>query len=137
MQRHGTRLIREFEELPDVEINKQKLLQILVNLISNAKYALSSSKKEEKIIIIRIYKHGDDRFRIEVDDNGMGISEENLTKIFNHGFTTKQHGHGFGLHSSALASKEIGGELTVYSEGVEKGAIFTLDLPFKPAEINK
>ena len=137
LQRHGTRLIREFEELPDVEVNKQKVLQILVNLISNAKYALSSSRKEEKIITIRIYKHVEDQFRIEVADNGVGISRENLTKIFSHGFTTKKHGHGFGLHSSALASGEIGGSLTVHSDGVGQGAIFTLELPFKPAEVIK
>jgi signal transduction histidine kinase len=137
LQRHRTRLIREFDEFPDVEIDKQKVLQILVNLISNAKYALSNSGKEEKIITIRIYKHEVDRFRIEVADNGVGISEENLTKIFSHGFTTKKHGHGFGLHSSALTSKEIGGSLTVHSDGVGQGATFTLELPFKPAEITK
>ena len=135
--RHGTQLIRDFEELPDVEIDKQKVLQILVNLISNAKYASGSSKKEEKIITIRISKHVEDQFRIEVADNGVGISPENLTRIFNHGFTTKKHGHGFGLHSSALASKEIGGSLTVHSDGVGQGATFTLELPFKAAEIIK
>ena len=137
LQRHGTQLKREFEELPDVEIDKQKVLQIMVNLISNAKYASSSSEKEEKIITIRIYKHGEDQFRIEVADNGVGISQDNLTKIFSHGFTTKKHGHGFGLHSSALASKEIGGSLTVNSDGLGRGATFTLELPFKPVEIIK
>ena len=135
LQRHGTRLIREFEELPDVEIDKQKVLQILVNLISNAKYASSSSEKEEKIITIRVHKHVEDQFRIVVADNGVGIPRDNLTKIFSHGFTTKKHGHGFGLHSSALASKEIGGSLIVHSDGVGQGATFTLELPFKPAEI--
>jgi PAS domain S-box-containing protein len=134
LQRHGTRLVREFEQLGEVKINKQKVLQILVNLISNAKYALSDSKKEEKIVTVRIYKRREDRFRIEVADNGIGISRENLTKIFSHGFTTKEHGHGFGLHSSALASKEIGGSLTVRSDGPEKGATFTLELPFKPVK---
>jgi two-component system NtrC family sensor kinase len=132
LQRHGTRIIREFEELPDVEINKQKVLQILVNLISNAKYATSSSEKEEKIITIRIYRYQEDRFRIEVADNGIGIHEDNLTKIFTHGFTTKKHGHGFGLHNSALASNQIRGSLTVHSDGLGQGATFTLELPFKP-----
>jgi two-component system NtrC family sensor kinase len=137
LQRHGTRLVRKFEELPDIEVNKQKVLQILVNLISNAKYALSNSEKEEKIVTVRIYKHREDRFRIEVTDNGVGITRENLTKIFSHGFTTKKHGHGFGLHSSALASKELGGALTAHSDGLGQGAKFTLELPFKPAEITK
>jgi signal transduction histidine kinase len=135
LERHGTQLICEFEELGDVEIDKQKVLQMLVNLVSNAKYALSSSDKEEKLLTIRIYKHGEGRFRIEVADNGVGISEDNLTKIFSHGFTTKKHGHGFGLHSSALAAKEMGGSLTVHSDGVGKGATFTLELPFKPVGV--
>ena len=137
LERHGTRLIREFEKLPDVEIDKQKALQILVNLVSNAKYALSGSNRDEKLLTIRIYKHGEKRFRIEVADNGVGISEDNLTKIFSHGFTTKKGGHGFGLHSSALAAKEIGGSLTVHSDGVGQGATFTLELPFKPVEVMK
>lgn len=135
LQRHGTRLIREFDELGDVDIDKQKVLQILVNIINNAKYALSDSGKKEKLLTIRIRKHGEDRLRIEVDDNGVGIPKENLTKIFRHGFTTKRDGHGFGLHSSALTAKEIGGSLTVHSDGVGKGAIFTLELPFKPVEV--
>ena len=137
LQRHGTRLIRDFEELPDVEIDKHKVLQILVNLISNAKYASGSSEKEEKTITIRIYKHVEDQCRIVVADNGVGISPDNLTRIFSHGFTTKKHGHGFGLHSSALASREIGGSLTVHSDGVGRGATFTLELPFKPVKVIK
>jgi C4-dicarboxylate-specific signal transduction histidine kinase len=137
LERHGTRLIREFEELGNVKIDKQKALQILVNLISNAKYALSDSKREEKLLTIRIYKHSEKRFRIEVADNGVGISEDNLTRIFSHGFTTKKHGHGFGLHSSALASSEMGGSLTVHSDGLGQGATFTLELPFKPVEVMK
>jgi signal transduction histidine kinase len=135
LQRHGTRLIREFEELPLIEINKQKVLQILVNLISNAKYALSDSGKDEKLITIRIYKHQEDQFRIEVADNGVRIPRDNLTKIFNHGFTTRRYGHGFGLHSSALAAKEMGGSLTVHSDGSGQGAAFILELPFKLEEV--
>jgi len=137
LQRHGTRLVREFQELPDIEIDKQRVLQIMVNLISNAKYALSGSDKEDKLLTIRINRRGEDRFRIEVADNGAGIPKENLTKIFSHGFTTKQHGHGFGLHSSALAAKELGGFLTVHSDGLGKGARFTLELPFKSARVTQ
>jgi PAS domain S-box-containing protein len=137
LQRHGTRLVREFDELPDVEIDKQRVLQILVNLISNAKYALSDSKKREKLVTIRLYKQNEDHFRIEVADNGVGISEENLTKIFSHGFTTKEGGHGFGLHGSALAARELGGSLMVHSDGVEQGAMFTLELPFKPVGVRR
>ena len=62
-------------------------------------------------------------------DNGIGIPPENLTRIFNHGFTTRKDGHGFGLHSGALAAKEMGGSLTVHSGGTGQGAAFTLELP--------
>ena len=135
LQRRGTRLVREFEQLPDVEIDKQRVLQILVNLINNAKHALSDSTKQDKLLTIRIYRRGEDRFRIEVADNGVGIPKENLAKIFSHGFTTKPHGHGFGLHSSTLAAGELEGSLTVHSDGADQGATFTLELPFKPAKV--
>jgi len=64
-----------------------------------------------------------------VRDNGMGIPPENLTRIFVHGFTTRKEGHGFGLHSGALAAREMGGSLSVHSDGPGKGATFTLELP--------
>ncbi|MBN1866622.1 histidine kinase, partial [Candidatus Sumerlaeota bacterium] len=62
------------------------------------------------------------------------IAKENLARVFTHGFTTKKHGHGFGLHSGANAAKEMGGSLTAYSDGVGKGARFVLDLPFNSGE---
>jgi signal transduction histidine kinase len=58
-----------------------------------------------------------------------------MTRIFNHGFTTRASGHGFGLHSGALAARELGGTLTVRSEGVGQGATFTLDLPVHHEEV--
>ena len=74
------------------------------------------------------------RVRIEVHDNGMGIAPEMLTRIFQYGFTTREEGHGFGLHSSALAAQELGGSLTVHSDGPGQGATFTLELPYLLAE---
>jgi two-component system, NtrC family, sensor kinase len=71
---------------------------------------------------------------IEVIDNGVGIAAENLTRIFQHGFTTRAEGHGFGLHSSAIAAAELGGSLRAESKGVGKGATFIIDLPFRPKE---
>jgi signal transduction histidine kinase len=68
-----------------------------------------------------------------VIDNGVGISPENLTRIFNHGFTTRKKGHGFGLHSSVLTAKEMGGSLTVHSDGPGQGSSFTLELPLPEA----
>jgi C4-dicarboxylate-specific signal transduction histidine kinase len=104
------------------------LLQILVNLICNAKKACDESIQPEKLLIMRVAK-GEGRIKISVIDNGVGIPPENLTRIFNHGFTTRKDGHGFGLHSGALAAKEMGGALVAHSDGPGKGASFTLDLP--------
>jgi signal transduction histidine kinase len=135
LDKYGIQLICDFAELPEVYIDKQKMLQILVNLVANAKYALIHSEKEEKLLTVRFYQHGEDCLRVEISDNGMGIPKEDLTKIFRHGFTTKKHGNGFGLHSGALAAKEMGGLLSVHSDGVGQGATFTLELPFKPVEV--
>ena len=84
---------------------------------------------------MRTYLCGQRRVRIEVTDNGIGIPQENMTKIFSHGFTTKKEGHGFGLHSCAIAAKEMKGALTAQSDGPGRGATFILELPFKPVEV--
>ena len=90
---------------------------------------MEERKGDEKRLVIRVVKSSPDRVQITVADNGVGIPSENLTKIFNHGFTTKKDGHGFGLHSGANAAKEMGGSLTAKSDGPGKGAEFILELP--------
>src|SRR5438034_1697909 len=131
LERHAVGLRHEIEPVPAILVDKHKVLQILVNLIHNAKYALSESDRLDKLLTVRVCRGGDDRACIHVIDNGVGIPPENLTRIFAHGFTTRRNGHGFGLHSGALAARELGGSLTVQSEGAGKGATFTLALPFK------
>jgi PAS domain S-box-containing protein len=126
--RHGVAVEREFGDVPPINVDKHKVLQILVNLIRNAKYACDESSRSDRRVTVRV-AGSDDRITIAVIDNGVGIPEENLTRIFHHGFTTRALGHGFGLHSSALAAKELGGSLTVRSEGTDRGATFTLELP--------
>jgi len=133
--RHGIHLVRDFADIGPVNTDKQKVLQILVNLISNAKYAMTKNESDKKELVIRLYEREGQKVLIEVTDNGAGIAQENLTKIFSHGFTTKKDGHGFGLHSGALAANELGGTLTVHSDGPGKGATFILELPFKPAKV--
>jgi len=134
LTRHDVQVIREYSELPKILVEKHKVLQILVNLISNAKYAMEEANPPVKQLVMRMGMNGNNHFKIAVIDNGVGISAENLTRIFAHGFTTKKTGHGFGLHSSALAAKEMGGTLHVHSEGIGKGASFTLELPLKLGE---
>jgi PAS domain S-box-containing protein len=131
LSRHEVSLTREYEDVPPITVDKHKVLQILVNLIRNAKYACDDGGREEKQMVVRI-ANCEDRVRISVIDNGVGIPAENLVRIFNHGFTTRRGGHGFGLHSGALAAKELGGTLVAQSEGPGMGATFTLELPIAP-----
>jgi C4-dicarboxylate-specific signal transduction histidine kinase len=132
LERHGVHLQREYEEnLPTIVVEKHKVLQILVNLIGNAKYACDDSGRQDKKVVLRATK-AHDAINISIIDNGVGIPEENLTRIFNHGFTTRKQGHGFGLHNGALTAKEIGGSLRAQSDGPGKGAAFTLELPLQP-----
>jgi PAS domain S-box-containing protein len=125
---HGVRVVREFEPLPELPLDKHKVLQILVNLISNAKYALVAAEPPERLLTVRLTCDSQ-RLCISVRDNGMGIAPENLTRIFSHGFTTRPDGHGFGLHSGALAAREMGGALLAHSDGPNRGATFILELP--------
>jgi signal transduction histidine kinase len=127
--RHGIQLVREFDPVPPIAVDKHKVLQILVNLLHNAKYAMESNGPREKRLTLGLHRNGGGSVQITVRDSGIGIPTENLTRIFSHGFTTRKGGHGFGLHSGALAAKEMGGNLTAHSEGPERGAVFTLELP--------
>jgi len=128
MERHNVKVVREYVDEPVMLVDKHKLLQILVNLVRNAKHACNDAAEMNKTITLRVTKGGD-RVKIGVIDNGVGIAPEHLTLIFNHGFTTKKDGHGFGLHSSALTAKEMGGTLTAFSDGLGRGASFILELP--------
>jgi len=127
--RHNVQLVRDYEEVPALMVDKHKVLQILINLLQNAKRACVQSGRAERRVTVRIRRQGEGAIRMEVADNGVGIPAENLTRIFAHGFTTKADGHGFGLHSGALAARQLGGALRAESEGVGKGATFTLELP--------
>jgi PAS domain S-box-containing protein len=126
--RHGLEVVRDFQADPVISTERHKILQILINLIRNAKYACDDSNKPDKRVTLRILEHAG-RVQIIVADNGVGIPAENLTRIFSHGFTTRRDGHGFGLHSGALAARELGGTLTAQSDGPGLGAVFTLELP--------
>ena len=131
--RHGVTTVRDFAEVPLIQVDKHKVLQILVNVIRNAKYACAELKRGERRVTVRI-RTAQQAVTVAVIDTGIGIPRENLQRIFNHGFTTRPEGHGFGLHSSALAAQELGGSLEAQSDGPGKGATFTLTLPLKSAE---
>jgi PAS domain S-box-containing protein len=133
LTRHRIQIMRQYSKVPLLMTDKHKVLQILVNLVHNAKYALDESALEEKQLTVGIGINGENRVQVTIADNGVGIPPENLTRIFSHGFTTRKNGHGFGLHSGANTASELGGSLTVHSDGPGKGAVFTLELPVDKA----
>nr|WP_238536535.1 GAF domain-containing sensor histidine kinase [Stigmatella aurantiaca] len=128
LKRHGVVLRCEIAPVPMLKVDKHKVLQILINLISNAKHALDGVPEGKRNLCVRLVGEGK-RVRIQVVDDGMGIAPEVREKLFTHGFTTRPEGHGFGLHSSALAAQMLGGRLTLESQGTGKGAVATLEFP--------
>ncbi|MGO8760275.1 MAG: ATP-binding protein [Terracidiphilus sp.] len=133
LARHGVAIIREYEPLDGIVTDRHRVLQILLNLLQNAKDAVKAGGRQPREIVVRLRKAGPSRIRFKVADNGVGIAPENLARIFSHGFTTKKQGHGFGLHSGALAAMELSGTLSVVSAGLGAGATFTLELPLRVA----
>jgi len=128
-ERHGIEVVRRYDQIPVIMADRHKVLQILINLLSNAKQALAASAANPKQVILRVYLQGLERVRFEVTDNGVGIPAENLARIFSLGFTTKANGHGFGLHSGANSATEMGGCLMALSDGINCGATLVLELP--------
>ena len=130
LERLGISIERDYAQVPPALVDRHKLLQILVNLLTNARHALLESATQDKRLKIGIWLTADGQHLIiEVTDNGVGIAPENLPRLFSQGFTTKKTGHGFGLHISALAAADMKGRLTCSSPGPGQGATFTLELP--------
>ncbi|WP_043427703.1 trifunctional serine/threonine-protein kinase/ATP-binding protein/sensor histidine kinase [Cystobacter fuscus] len=128
LRRHGVTVHREVSELPRVKVDKHKVLQILINLLSNAEHALDGVPEGRRDLWVRLVAEGGVA-RIQVADSGVGIAPELMDSLFTHGFTTRKDGHGFGLHSSALAAQMLKGRLLLESAGPGQGAVATLELP--------
>jgi PAS domain S-box-containing protein len=129
LSRHHIRIERDYQPAGTVFADKARVLQIIINLISNARTACGEGGAGDKVITLSVRPGPDRRVRLLVRDNGIGIPAENLNRIFAHGFTTHAAGHGFGLQSAANAAREMQGSLTVTSDGPDTGATFTLELP--------
>lgn len=127
LERHRVSVERDLARVAPMRLDRHRLLLILVNLVRNAKCALESAAEPRRLRVRLRAESG--VLRIEVSDNGEGIRPEHLPRIFEHGFTTREQGHGYGLHSGALAIKQMGGTIDVHSDGAGAGARFTIELP--------
>lgn len=128
IERHGLHIEKDFDNTESVVVQKSKLIHILINLFKNAKESMEELPSEEKKLIISTWQDSEMVY-LSVSDKGEGIAAEEKEKVFKHGFTTKEKGNGFGLHTCANYMTEMGGDITVDSEGIGKGATFTICLP--------
>ncbi len=129
LARHRIRVTRDYAQAANVRAQRQKAVQILTNLIRNAKEALDDIPEAGRQLQLSVKPGRSGFVEVSVEDSGPGIAAENLVRIFNFGFTTKKGGHGYGLHNAALAAREMGGSLKAFSAGHGKGARFVLELP--------
>lgn len=132
-EKHEIALAQDFASVPPVLLDRHRILQIVVNLLTNARDAILENDPPTKQVTVRT-RLEDTQIAIVVRDNGKGISASDMERIFEHGFTTKATGHGFGLHASALAADEMGGSLKCINRGGDQETVFELRIPFRPLD---
>ena len=129
LQEANVAVIQEFQEVPQLIVDKHQLLQILVDVICNACQAMESASQRYLVVRIKLVIGPPDSLCVEIQDTGSGIPPDDITKIFGQGYSTKYRGRGLSLHHGALMAKNMGGALRAQSEGMGQGATFFLDLP--------
>jgi signal transduction histidine kinase len=130
----GARVVRSIVAMPPVLLDRHGVTDILANLLANAASALETVARDERRIDLGVSHTAAGHLEFTVTDCGIGIAPEHRAQLFKYGFTTRAGGHGFGLASSLLAAKAMGGTLRARSEGLGKGATFTLAIPYRPAD---
>jgi signal transduction histidine kinase len=129
MLRGSVELVTEIaESLPTIQGDEQKLRQVMINLIANARQAMSAGG----VLTLRAYRttlRGDEAVTVEVEDTGGGIPADILRNIFNPFFTTKEGGTGLGLPISHRIVEQHRGRIEVQNRA--KGAVFILRLPVR------
>lgn len=130
-------LIRDYADMPQIITDKQQVSQIVANLIANATEAMQQQVQEPHQLTVRTQLHTDEdnRIRLQMIDSGIGISSDNLQRIFAQSLVPERGKQGSGLHNNANAAKNLGGSLTAASDGEGLGATFTLELPITFLEI--
>jgi two-component system, NtrC family, sensor kinase len=135
LSRRRVSVVKHWPDVPEALLDRHLILQVLINLIANALQAMDGVTDRPPRLALRAQAIDSlQRLVVQVEDNGEGITKENLARLFTHGFTTRKRGHGFGLHSCALAAQAMGGEIRAESPGPGQGALFTLELPLNETE---
>ncbi len=129
IERFNISVIREWQDLPELLIDKHQVLEIISDVIENACQAMESVDLRELTLRVKQVNGPPDSARVEIQDTGVGIPPEDLTRIFGQGYSTKEHTRGSSLHTGALVAKNLGGALSAHSNGKDCGALFALDLP--------
>jgi len=133
LKRHRIRINVEVDQaLTQVTMSHNQLLQALLNVVKNAAESIAKRQEEEKldgVIELRANRLGLDRLRLSVRDNGAGFDAEQQAQLFKFGYSTKARGSGFGLHATALFVQEMGGSIKLESDGINRGALLTIELP--------
>jgi signal transduction histidine kinase len=127
-RRAGVHMEEHFECPEPVYLDRHRALEIMMNLLRNAEDAVLAHAPAAPCVRVST-RCTDGVLCVTVSDNGMGISSAEMARLFRYGYTTKEHGHGFGLHYCRALAEEVGGQLSCSSEGEGRGATFTLELP--------
>lgn len=130
-------VVRDYRYDGPLSVDRYKVLQILLNLLANAQQAMQETPETNRRVFLRISRD-EEWVRLEVEDTGRGIPQDNLPLLFNQGFSTHaESGHGYGLHSSANWAKDLGGTLVAHSDGPGRGASFVLKIPLSGLECSE
>ena len=111
-----------------IQSDRSLLLQIIINLIGNARNAMIESDCESRLLQLSLTDQND-MARFAVSDCGCGMTTETLARVFDAHFTTRAAGTGLGLHFSAITIKRLGGKIVAQSDGLGQGSTFTIELP--------
>ncbi len=124
-------LTQELDTSIDITTYSRELMQVIVNILKNAKEILAEESIENKNIILNTYRDGD-TIKLQICDNGKGIDKSIINKIFDPYFTTKgeKNGTGLGLYmSKTIVEKHLQGTIRAFNN--DNGACFELVLPLR------
>ena len=131
-KKYSINVVTDFSELPIIQEDENKLLQILINIIKNGCEAMSETAADQRQLTLTAQLDKSvlpQQIVFKVKDNGIGFTQAEKEKLFGFGYSTKERGSGFGLHACGNDLNAIGGSIEARSEGKGLGATFIIRLP--------